>query len=81
MLKTIRWTEFNYLLPDVLAGYYQNLLNNPDSVIVKIYGLIGHKYNFCPENCLIITENILPKSIRMTEVHDLKGSTINRQVS
>lgn len=86
MLKTIRRDEFK-LMKRMLKAYYDHItINNPDSMISKIYGL--HKMVFHRKNKLTgkkiyfcIMNNVFNTGNKIDYRYDLKGSTLGRTYS
>lgn len=86
MLKTIRRDEFK-LMKRMLKDYYDHLtINNPDSMISRIYGL--HKMVFSRKNKLTdkkiyfcIMNNLFNTTKHIDYRYDLKGSTLGRTYS
>lgn len=72
MCKTISSGEldtFKRILPD----YYKYISSNPDTLLCRYYGL--HKIN---NVIFVVMGNAFDTNIKITEVYDLKGSTIGR---
>lgn len=83
MLKTIRKDEFK-LMKSMLRPYYDHItINNPDSMISKIYGLhkmVFHKKNKVVKNKIYfcIMNNVFNTTLKIDYRYDLKGSTLGR---
>ena len=72
------------LMTENLPQYFYHLLNNPDSLIARIYGVFQVKMDgMNPVNLLLMANTIknLDKNNKITKVFDLKGSRINRLVT
>ena len=79
MLKTIAKDEFNKLLA-TLQDYHIHLVQNPDSLMNRFYGLHKIKYqdsNGAKEQYIIIMNNMF-RNFQPDIKYDLKGSTIGR---
>ncbi|ODM87924.1 Phosphatidylinositol 4-phosphate 5-kinase type-1 alpha, partial [Orchesella cincta] len=82
ILKTVQRKERRLLL-QVLEDYYQNLKQNPRTLLPKFFGL----YNYIPKTGgnknirFVVMNNVLPSALKMDWKYDLKGSTYNRRAS
>ncbi|KAH3762387.1 Phosphatidylinositol4-phosphate 5-Kinase protein [Pelomyxa schiedti] len=79
IIKTIPYAEA-HLLHKILGNYFKYLQANPDSLLVRFYGLycihfIGHLQTYA-----IIMNNMFSGSYQPHERYDLKGSWIHRKV-
>ena len=80
-LKTISKDEFHFLR-EILKNYYTHLINNPQSLIIKFFGL--HKIRFMKKNgsrekvYFIIMANVFHTFKEIHVRYDLKGSTKGR---
>ena len=81
ILKTISHMEFIFL-QKILKHYYEHLLNNPDSLLIRIFGL--HKIKIFKSKTkvnkiyLIIMQNLLNTDLRLDIKYDIKGSFYGR---
>ncbi|CAG9335561.1 unnamed protein product [Blepharisma stoltei] len=74
IIKTMTATERKFFLKDFLGIYYNHIITNPDSLIVRILGI----FTLLPFNVnLILMENIIPNKSK-AYIFDLKGSTVGR---
>ncbi|EAR82478.2 phosphatidylinositol 4-phosphate 5-kinase (macronuclear) [Tetrahymena thermophila SB210] len=79
-LKTIHKSEFAFL-KKILPNYYQHLLDNPNTLIIRVYGLhkikykIGHTMKYI---YFIIMSNVFYTRKEIHERFDLKGSLYKR---
>ncbi|CAL8132510.1 unnamed protein product [Orchesella dallaii] len=82
ILKTVQLKERRLLL-QILEDYYQNLKQNPHTLLPKFFGL----YNYIPKTSgnknirFVVMNNVLPSALKMHWKYDLKGSTYNRRAS
>jgi hypothetical protein len=67
---------------EALPEYFEHLKNNPNSMIARIYGVFKVKMeDIVPVNLLLMANTIrCESSSAITNVFDLKGSVINRDV-
>lgn len=82
IIKTVTSEEEEFL-QKIAYRYYEHMLANPDSVIVRLYGL--HKVRLARTQTyisVVVMENLFHngQNLKMTERYDLKGSTIGRRV-
>jgi 1-phosphatidylinositol-4-phosphate 5-kinase len=82
IIKTITPQEEAFL-QKIAYRYYDYMHKNPDSIIVRLYGL--HKVRLAREQkyiSVVVMDNLFynDHNLKMTERYDLKGSTIGRQV-
>ncbi len=82
IIKTITEEEETFLRK-IAYKYYSHMQDNPDSVIVRLYGL--HKVRLARLQryiAVVVMENLFynQENMRMHERYDLKGSTIGRRV-
>ena len=77
-MKTLQKTEFNFLWK-ILHDYYNHLVNNPNSLLTRYYGIHqliqGKKVNY-----FIIMSNSFNTPLEIDVRYDLKGSTRKRKV-
>ncbi|KAG8147010.1 hypothetical protein E2320_014085 [Naja naja] len=79
IIKTVQHKEAEFL-QKLLPGYYMNLNQNPRTLLPKFYGL------YCVQAGgknirIVVMNNLLPRSVRMHQKFDLKGSTYKRRAS
>ncbi|XP_026579974.1 phosphatidylinositol 4-phosphate 5-kinase type-1 alpha-like isoform X1 [Pseudonaja textilis] len=79
IIKTVQHKEAEFL-QKLLPGYYMNLNQNPRTLLPKFYGL------YCVQAGgknirMVVMNNLLPRSVRMHQKFDLKGSTYKRRAS
>ncbi|XP_078251646.1 phosphatidylinositol 4-phosphate 5-kinase type-1 beta-like isoform X3 [Rhinoraja longicauda] len=79
IIKTVQHKEAEFL-QKLLPGYYMNLNQNPRTLLLKFYGL------YCMQSGgtnirIVVMNNVLPRSVRMHQKYDLKGSTYKRRAS
>ncbi|XP_029141710.1 putative PIP5K1A and PSMD4-like protein [Protobothrops mucrosquamatus] len=79
IIKTVQHKEAEFL-QKLLPGYYMNLNQNPRTLLPKFYGL------YCVQAGgknirIVVMNNLLPRSVRMHQKYDLKGSTYKRRAS
>ncbi len=80
-LKTIHRAEFHFL-KSILKNYYEYLCSNPQTLIVKFFGL--HKMRFKYKTLrwkkiyIIIMSNVFHTSKEIHLRYDIKGSTYKR---
>ena len=82
IIKTVTSKEEAFL-QKIAYKYYNHMHNNPDSVIVRLYGL--HKVRLAREQhyiSVVVMDNIFysDEKIKIHERYDLKGSTVGRRV-
>ena len=82
IIKTITEEE-EVFLRKIAYKYYAHVQKNPDSVIVRLYGL--HKVRLARLQrfiAVVVMENLFynEHNLKMHERYDLKGSTIGRRV-
>ena len=82
IIKTIT-SEEEAFLQKIAFRYYDYMLQNPNSIIVRLYGL--HKVRLAREQryiSVVVMDNLFHNNemLKMNERYDLKGSTISRQV-
>lgn len=83
IMKTIFWPEFQYFQSRFLTGYYLNLTQNPNSVLVRLYGLysfVNPGLGTANDLQFVVMGNIMPTDRKMEALYDLKGSTYHRKV-
>lgn len=71
-------TIFLKALPD----YHMHLINNPNSLLARIYGVFKVKMeDLVPVNLILMANTIRCKSsLNIQNIFDLKGSVVNREV-
>ena len=79
MLKTIAKAEYDKLI-STLEGYHNHLIEHPDSLMTRYYGLHKIKYTVNGENKqqYIIIMNNMFRNFTPDIKYDLKGSTVGR---
>ena len=82
IIKTVTASEEAFL-QKIAYQYYRHMQKNPNSVIVRLFGL--HKVRLAPEQAYIrvlVMENIFynKSGLKINECYDLKGSTVSRRV-
>ena len=80
IIKTVTASEEKFL-QKISYRYYRHMRANPDSLIVKFFGL--HKVRLAPEQhyiTVIVMENIFNnQNLKIHERYDLKGSWVGRK--
>ena len=81
-LKTIHRSEFHFLR-SILKNYYEYICNNPQTLIIKFFGLHKMRFKFSESMnwkkvYIIIMSNVFHTSKEIHERYDIKGSTYNR---
>ncbi|KYQ94365.1 pleckstrin (PH) domain-containing protein [Tieghemostelium lacteum] len=79
LIKTITTAEYEQL-SKILPNYYFHLSQNPDSLIIRFYGLHYISPSKMKNTHFVVMENIF-STVEMDEVYDLKGSTLNRKAN
>ena len=84
MLKTLKPSEKDILFKqDFLLHYYKHIVNNPDSLLSKIFGVFEmqiKKNNSVTAMTFFITENMVRyDQHRVRRCFDLKGSLYGRE--
>eukprot|EP00756_Hemistasia_phaeocysticola_P055036 Hpha_TRINITY_DN30954_c0_g1::TRINITY_DN30954_c0_g1_i1::g.112237::m.112237/K00889/PIP5K; 1-phosphatidylinositol-4-phosphate 5-kinase len=78
IVKTVTREERRVLL-GMLDDYLTHLVQNPDSLIVRFYGLHGLRmYRGARQFDFVVMENILLTRRRIDRVYDIKGSWVDR---
>ena len=82
IIKTVTRSE-ELFLQKIAFQYYKHMRSNPNSVIVRFFGL--HKVQLAPEQryiTVVVMENIFntPPGTPIHERYDLKGSRVGRRV-
>ena len=79
MLKTMKESELEILKQGFLMDYFKYIHSNPDSLLMKIYGIYEIVIGTSDPVIFLITENMvgLDKD-RITRSFDLKGSILGR---
>lgn len=81
-LKTIHRAEFHFL-KKILKNYYEYISANPQTLIVKFFGLHKIRFKFSKKLrwkkiYIIIMSNVFHTSKEIHERYDIKGSTYKR---
>ena len=77
--KTVFKKEAVYL-QKILAGYWINFKQNPETYLPKFFGLYCYTCN--TKNIrIVVMNNLMPSEIKIHHVFDLKGSTFKRTAS
>ena len=64
----------------ILAGYWMNLKQHPETYLPKFFGLYCYTCN--TKNIrIVVMNNLMPTEIKIHHVFDLKGSTFKRTAS
>ena len=82
IIKTVSAGE-EKVLKNFAREYYRHMKNNPESLIVRLYGLYQVQLAWEQKYIsVIVMENIFysPQHLRIHEKYDLKGSTVGRRV-
>ena len=79
IIKTMNQDELDIFL-ESMPDYYEHIMQNPKSLIARIYGVFKVKMeDIVPVNLMLMANTISVKQIdRIVNVFDLKGSIINR---
>jgi 1-phosphatidylinositol-4-phosphate 5-kinase len=78
MLKTITESEYEFIRR-VLPDYYFHMINNPNSLLTKFYGL--HKITGNNPLYFLVMGNLFTNSYEIHQKYDLKGSTYGRKTN
>lgn len=78
IVKTIEAGEVQSLI-EFLPAYVEHLRENPDSLLLRFYGLFAVKAQRAERVYFVLMGNVLPDPSKMTEMYDLKGSTVGRE--
>jgi 1-phosphatidylinositol-4-phosphate 5-kinase len=76
VLKTISVKEFEFF-KSILQDYYYHILNNPDTMLQRFYGLHTLYFNNVKMH-FVIMNNVFVTNIQVHYKYDLKGSTYQR---
>ena len=77
--KTLFKKEAVYL-QKILAGYWINLKQHPETYLPKFFGLYCYTCN--TKNIrIVVMNNLMPSAIKIHHVFDIKGSTFKRTAS
>ncbi|XP_065920767.1 phosphatidylinositol 4-phosphate 5-kinase type-1 beta-like isoform X2 [Dysidea avara] len=82
IIKTVNSEEEKFLRK-IASSYYRYVKDNPDSLIVRLYGLYQVRLAWEQKYIsVILMENIFHslKHLKIHEKYDLKGSTVGRRV-
>eukprot|EP00727_Mastigamoeba_balamuthi_P010727 m51a1_g6277 hypothetical protein (1435) ;mRNA; f:187105-193505 len=78
LLKTISKNECKYLFSS-LPAYYRHLEANPDTLLVKFFGL--HRVTRGHERVhVVIFNNVFNPDVPIHEIYDMKGSSVGRKM-
>jgi len=80
MLKTISKNEFHFL-KSILKNYYQHMMDNPDTLMCRVFGMHKMKFNRKRRPLriyFVVMNNIFETTCEIHERFDLKGSTYGR---
>eukprot|EP00123_Amoebidium_parasiticum_P011363 comp20675_c0_seq1/m.26857 comp20675_c0_seq1/g.26857 ORF comp20675_c0_seq1/g.26857 comp20675_c0_seq1/m.26857 type:complete len:676 (-) comp20675_c0_seq1:31-2058(-) len=75
MIKTVSRGEY-YTLREMAIAYYRHLLDNPNSLLTRFYGLF--KLKEAAETYFVVMNNLFNTPRKMDLRFDLKGSTVGR---
>lgn len=81
MIKTMTRKEYLFL-KHILPGYYNHLLNNPNSLIVRFFGfhkILYKKNKELVKQYFIVMGNVFKSGLEIHMRYDLKGSTHGRK--
>lgn len=80
MLKTLKPSEVDILFAqDFLENYFKYMMENPDSLLSKIFGVFEVTVSSNPPMFFLITENMIGDEFAcINRCFDLKGSLHNR---
>ncbi|TID28345.1 hypothetical protein CANINC_002523 [Pichia inconspicua] len=83
IIKTIHRSEHRHLRR-ILKDYYEYVKNNPNTLLCQFYGL--HRLKMMTRTGIVkvhvlVMNNMLPPTVRMSDCYDLKGSTQGRRTS
>ncbi len=82
MVKTLRSDEFELIRHTFLNKYVQYITHNPNSLLVRIYGMYNIILPQGDEILIIVMRNVIgPFQDNIIAKYDLKGSTLNRKSS
>ena len=79
MLKTITTPEKRFL-KKILRAYYQHVMDNPDTLVIRFYGFHMVQPHGGPKMYFVVMGNIFAQSLEIHKRYDLKGSTTGRTV-
>ena len=80
MVKTLRSDEFELIRHTFLNKFVQYITHNPDSLLVRIYGMYNIILSQGDEMLVIVMRNVIgPFQDNIIAKYDLKGSTLNRK--
>ncbi|KAI9267891.1 hypothetical protein BDA99DRAFT_435960 [Phascolomyces articulosus] len=77
IIKTIHHAEHKYLRK-ILKDYHSHVLNNPDTLLCRYYGLHRVKQPRGRKIHFVVMGNVFPPNKDIHETYDLKGSIIGR---
>lgn len=83
IIKTIHRSEHRHLRR-ILKDYYYYVKKNPNTLLCQFYGL--HRLKMMTRTGIVkvhvlVMNNMLPSTVRMSDCYDLKGSTQGRRTS
>jgi 1-phosphatidylinositol-4-phosphate 5-kinase len=74
--------EEEALFRRILRSYYNHVVSNPNTLLTRFYGLHRIRKGNNRDLCLVVMANLFGNpELKMHEIYDLKGSTVNRDVS
>ncbi len=77
IIKTIHHAEHK-LLRKILRGYYEHVVDNPNTLISQFYGLHRVKIPYGRKIHFVVMNNLFPPHRDIHQMFDLKGSTVGR---
>lgn len=77
VLKTISAKEYEFF-KNILQDYYNHILNNPNTLMQRFFGLHTLYYNNM-KMYFVIMNNVFKTNIQVHYKYDLKGSTFQRK--
>ncbi|KAI9322627.1 hypothetical protein BX666DRAFT_1849629 [Dichotomocladium elegans] len=77
IIKTIHHSEHKYLRK-ILKDYHAHVMNNPDTLLCRYYGLHRVKQPHGRKIHFVVMGNVFPANKDIHETYDLKGSLIGR---
>jgi hypothetical protein len=82
VLKTLKESEKKLLLEQgILENYYQYIMENPNTLLSKYYGVYMIKVGHMADITCFIMDNLLGADFfNIERIYDLKGSTLGRKV-
>lgn len=80
IIKTVTKRECKFFMT-ILRHYYNHMMNNPNTLITRFYGLHRIKPSHGRNVRFIVMNNVFITDKKMHEIYDLKGSTVGRLAS